>query len=351
MKNVFKFLKASILILVLVSGTYFIVENYSASIEKAVYTSAGGQNAAKENITNIGDVLATVKQDISTSNSLNGEEKNNNAVKSDYQPVQGTGQLVEETKEPQQETKSTLTYDFPELMYPYRAMLTDTQKEVYDQVYSCVLELKEDVSLYRQIDQNSIKNVMNAVFNDHPELFWLDTGYSYGYTGKGTVISVTLKYNETAQTLQTSKTKFLNSAASVINGASTLSTDEEKEQYVYKALQNMCVYDENSAMNQSAYSVLVNGSSVCAGYSRAFQYIMQQLNIPCYFCTGYANGGYHAWNIVYIGEKYYNVDLSWDDSLGDISNTYSFAYFNLTDKAVSVDHTRRELSVNLPVCE
>ena len=82
--------------------------------------------------------------------------------------------------------------------------------------------------------------------------------------------------------------KFLNAAAKVINGASSLTTDLDKEQYVYKALQNMCVYDENSDMNQSAYSVFINGSSVCAGYSRAFQYIMQQLNIPCYFCTGYA---------------------------------------------------------------
>lgn len=351
MKNIFKFLKASILVLILVSGMYFIVESYSSGIERAVYTSTGSQNVTKENITNLGDVLATVEQGISGNNFGGGVEKSNNSVKSDYQPVEGTGQLVEETKEQQQETKISAVYDFPENMYPYRAMLTDTQKEVYDQVYACVLELREDVSLCRQIDQSSIKNVMNAVFNDHPELFWLDTGYSYGYTAKGTVISVMLKYNETAQTLQTSKTKFLNSAAKIINGASTLGTDEEKEQYVYKALQNMCVYDENSAMNQSAYSVLINGSSVCAGYSRAFQYIMQQLNIPCYFCTGYANGGYHAWNIVYINGKYYNVDLSWDDSLGDISDTYSFVYFNLTDKAISTDHTRRELSVNLPECK
>lgn len=73
-----------------------------------------------------------------------------------------------------------------------------------------------------------------------------------------------LKYNETAQTLQSARQKFLNAAAKVINGASSLTTDLDKEQYVYKALQNMCVYDENSDMNQSAYSVFINGSSVCA---------------------------------------------------------------------------------------
>lgn len=348
MRNVYKFLRASILILILVGGTYFIAQEYSAGIENAVNTSVGGQSLTKETITNLGDVLATVEAEIAGGA---GSEKTNDTVKSDYQPVQGTGQLVEDSKSQQTDTTPAASYDFPENMYPYRVMLSDTQKEVYDQVYGAALELKESVTLCRQLDQSSIKNVMNAVFNDHPELFWLDTGYSYGYTSKGAVISVMLKYNETAQTLQSARQKFLNAAAKVINGASSLTTDLDKEQYVYKALQNMCVYDENSDMNQSAYSVFINGSSVCAGYSRAFQYIMQQLNIPCYFCTGYANGGYHAWNIVYIDGKYYNVDLSWDDSLGDVSNTYSFAYFNLSDKAISVDHTRRELSVNLPECK
>ena len=326
MRNVYKFLRASILILILVGGTYFIAQEYSAGIENAVNTSAGGQSLTKETITNLGDVLATVEAEIAGGA---GSEKTNDTVKSDYQPVQGTGQLVEDSKSQQTDTTPAASYDFPENMYPYRAMLSDTQKEVYDQVYGAALELKESVTLCRQLDQSSIKNVMNAVFNDHPELFWPDTGYSYGYTSKGAVISVMLKYNETAQTLQSARQKFLNAAAKVINGASSLTTD----------------------LDQSAYSVFINGSSVCAGYSRAFQYIMQQLNIPCYFCTGYANGGYHAWNIVYIDGKYYNVDLSWDDSLGDVSNTYSFAYFNLSDKAISVDHTRRELSVNLPECK
>lgn len=348
MRDIFKFLKTSVLILALVVCVYILGETYSSSIHNAVYTSTSSQNRTDEIVANLGDVLATVEQEEPGGG---GSDKVNDSVKSDYQPAQGTGQLVDENKPQETESSAASSYDFPETMYPYHAMLSDGQKDVYNQIYEAVLELKEDVALCRQLDQSSIKNVMNAVFNDHPELFWLDTGYSYGYTSKGTVISVMLKYNETAQTLQTSKTKFLNAAAGVINGASTLTDDREKEQYVYKTLQNMCIYDENSALNQSAYSVLINGSSVCAGYSRAFQYIMQQLNIPCYFCTGYANGGYHAWNIVCIDGKYYNVDLSWDDSLGDISNTFSYAYFNLTDKAISVDHTRRELSLNLPECK
>lgn len=154
MRNVYKFLRASILILILVGGTYFIAQEYSAGIENAVNTSAGGQSLTKETITNLGDVLATVEAEIAGGA---GSEKTNDTVKSDYQPVQGTGQLVEDSKSQQTDTTPAASYDFPENMYPYRAMLSDTQKEVYDQVYGAALELKESVTLCRQLDQSSIK--------------------------------------------------------------------------------------------------------------------------------------------------------------------------------------------------
>lgn len=98
----------------------------------------------------------------------------------------------------------------------------------------------------------------------------------------------------------------------------------------------------SAEMNQSAYSALVNGRTVCAGYARAFQYLMQQLGVPCYYCTGYA-GENHAWNIVRLDDGYYNVDTTWDDT-GD--GTYD--YFNKTDADYADSHLRQEMSVYLP---
>lgn len=109
MRNVYKFLRASILILILVGGTYFIAQEYSAGIKNAVNTSAGGQSLTKETITNLGDVLATVEAEIAGGA---GSEKTNDTVKSDYQPVQGTGQLVEDSKSQQTDTTPAASYDF-----------------------------------------------------------------------------------------------------------------------------------------------------------------------------------------------------------------------------------------------
>ena len=80
---------------------------------------------------------------------------------------------------------------------------------------------------------------------------------------------------------------------------------------MHDTLAERITYDLSAEMSQSAYSALVNGRTVCAGYARAFQYIMQRLGIPCYYCTGYA-GESHAWNIVGMEDGYYNVDVTWD---------------------------------------
>ena len=44
----FSLVDFEILILILVGGTYFIAQEYSAGIENAVNTSAGGQSLTKE---------------------------------------------------------------------------------------------------------------------------------------------------------------------------------------------------------------------------------------------------------------------------------------------------------------
>ena len=354
-KALYRFLKASFVMLALIAGVYVLSgldkKEPEGSLSSKVYNSAsqGQTNAIDSVVGGIGDILQTVANGYSQDKS-SGTQKLNENVKSDYKPDTANGNLVEGSASTAVSAGASQNYDFSEQMYPYRAMLTDVQRKVYDQVYEGINELQADISLCSYLDVTGIKNVMTAIFNDHPELFWIDTGYSYGYTNKGSVISVRLDYNETANNIESSREKFHSAANPIINAASTLGTDIEKEKFVYKAVQNICVYDENSELNQSAYSALVLGSSVCAGYSRAFQYIMMQLNIPCYFCSGYANGGYHAWNIVCVEGKYYNVDISWDDSLGDISNTLSYSYFNKSDIVMSADHARREMSTRLPAC-
>ncbi len=233
---------------------------------------------------------------------------------------------------------------FDETYYPYYAMLEPDMRRLYCQIYANAAQQTVSFTPVENMELERIRRCFEAVYNDHPELFWLETSFSCKYLEDGTCVEIGLQYNETINDLAAAREMFLGQAETLLSQARSLNSDYEKERYVHDALAEKVSYDQNSRMNQSAYSGLVTASTVCAGYARAFQYLMQQLGIPCYYCTGFA-GEDHAWNIVKLGEDYYNVDVTWDDT-----ETLTHDYFNRTDADYAPTHRRTGLSVYLPAC-
>lgn len=235
--------------------------------------------------------------------------------------------------------------NFDSLFYPYYAMLDDKGKHLYRQIYANANDLNQAFSPVEEIQVDELTDIFAAVFNDHPELFFMETAYYCKYKRNGQCAEIDLAFNRTAQNLENERALFHQKAEEILSGARSLSSDYEKEKYVHDALTDRVTYNLSGEMGQSAYSALVNGQSVCAGYARAFQYLMQQLSIPCYYCTGYA-GENHAWNIVALDDGYYNADVTWDDA----EEKRSYDYFNKSDDDYADTHIRREMSVYLPPC-
>ena len=83
---------------------------------------------------------------------------------------------------------------------------------------------------------------------------------------------------------------------------------------------NNVTYDQDSdwKYHQTAYTPLVDGWSVCAGYSASFKLFCDIYGIPCMVVNGYseyvADSQRHAWNYVEIDENRYAVDVTWNDS-------------------------------------
>ena len=240
------------------------------------------------------------------------------------------------------DTGDSLTFD--SRFYPYYYMLDAKGQHMYRQIYANANALNGRFAPVENVTVNELRDAFAAVYNDHPELFWVDTAYSCKYKRDGQCAEIDLQFNYTADNLTSEKAAFNEKSREITDEARKLETNYEKEKYVHDTLISKVEYVDYSKINQSAYSALVNGRTVCAGYARAFQYMMQQLRIPCYYCTGYA-GESHAWNIVKLDNDYYNVDATWDDT-GE--GTYD--YFNKSDADFSWNHLRQELSVFLPPC-
>lgn len=263
--------------------------------------------------------------------------------------VEDVGETI--TREEVKEIEDTLSVgesgeglDWDGEKYPYYAMLNDSGKELYRQIYANMEAYTDKFRPIHDTNKNELKNAFSAVCNDQPQLFYIKTGYGYKQDMSGKIAEIDLMYLFAENQVDEAREKLEESAERIIATAENEPSDYDKEVVIHDALMDMNTYSKSAPMNQSAYSALVNGKTVCAGYARAFQYICMQMDIPCYLCVGYA-GEKHAWNIIKLEDDYYNVDVTWDDS---DPNTHD--YFNCSDAKYAKDHIRRELAVYLPPC-
>ena len=233
--------------------------------------------------------------------------------------------------------------EFDELYYPYYHMLNDRCQALYRQLYANAVALNTKFAPINENTTNKeVESAFTCLLDDHPELFWVDISYYFQYDYQGHVIEFDFDFYKNFKDIPSARTKFERVANNLIQGARGLESPYEKELYVHDVIVDKLNYQFNS-LDQSAYSSVVQNNTVCAGYARCFQYLMQLLEVPTYNCHGWGGRERHAWNIIKLDDGYHNVDCTWDDSLSN------YDYFNLSD-AENDSHRRMEFSVYLPPC-
>ncbi|MCD7944995.1 MAG: hypothetical protein LUH43_08990, partial [Clostridia bacterium] len=97
--------------------------------------------------------------------------------------------------------------------------------------------------------------------------------------------------------------------------------------------------DDTYTLKYTAYAALINGTAVCQGYATLFYRMALMAGLDVRYISGTATNnvgetGAHGWNIVKIGNTYYNIDTTWDDG------TSSTAYFLKGSTTFDTDHVR-----------
>lgn len=110
-------------------------------------------------------------------------------------------------------------------------------------------------------------------------------------------------------------------------------TDYQKIKATHDYLTDIYTY---SYMHQGPYDGLYKGLTNCTGYAMSFQMIMDYCDIPC----KYIDNDTHAWNVVKVDEKWYNLDATWDDTE---TNSPSYDYFLKGNSVFSVAHGTTEI--------
>ncbi len=208
-------------------------------------------------------------------------------------------------------------------------------------------EANEKISLEHQtykITKSELKTVVNLFYSDYPEYFWMTNGYtSYSYPGSDLVTDVQPKYVSFGGKTMTGATqvqakaeldKKLNELTQGLDGKSQY----EKSLILHDRLAATTSYVD-SDLDQTAYGALVKGVAVCAGYTKAYQLLLQKVGITSWYVSGDSkepdeNGSTsHAWNLVKIDGEWYYTDVTWDDK-----DPLYYYYLNLTTARMHEDH-------------
>lgn len=115
-------------------------------------------------------------------------------------------------------------------------------------------------------------------------------------------------------------------------------TDLEKAKIAHDLIIKNVRYDhyvnttlQRTPYHQSAYSAFCEGYTVCAGYTKAFELLMNGAGVDA---IGVAGSG-HAWNMVCLNDSWYLVDCTWDDMDGAYGQELKYRYFGRSTAAMN----------------
>ena len=236
-------------------------------------------------------------------------------------------------------------YYYDNLDYPakyfYEAMYMVAEDPVSADYY---LSLKLDTPITNDEFTNYYYLALQALCYDHPELFWLTNG-SKAYICAGTedYKEIFFYFEEPYTTFEKDMKAFNAAADAILSKVNKSGSDRDIAKQIHDLICDTATYDNvllekaesgqdtgdinvYSDLAHTAYGILVENSrgdkntAVCDGYSLAYQYLLTQCGIDAVVVNGMAGSdknslGGHAWNVVNLDGKWYEVDTTWDDNL------------------------------------
>lgn len=256
--------------------------------------------------------------------------------------------------------------------------LDDTAKKIYDKLYENRENMKTGTyridfgnafqNLLSQADGESelkkeYQSAIETLIYENPEIFYLDATSMYINIEK--VIKITsTKYNvyidngskpnylaegfNSKEDIEAYQAKIERVRDYIVENIKDKS-DYEKIKLTHNYLRDTINYESTISKNNiyDIYGALVLRECVCEGYAKAFQYIMNEVGIDNVIVIGTGTNSMgktenHAWNYVKLNEKWYAVDVTWDDPVligdGIIPKKSKYKYFLKGSKTMNENH-------------
>ena len=228
-----------------------------------------------------------------------------------------------------------------------------------------LIKLPNKISEILELEQGNVEAVFSIAINafeyDNPDVFYLDNSKMVLYYERDSLgnYSIYLKGNEqnpnyliegfnNKEQVEQAQTEIDRIVEQIKNETEILST-ENKIRYIHDWLVSNIKYDEtlNKINRSNIYGAFIEKEVTCAGYAKAFKYIIDKLNIECIIVQGTATSNNktenHAWNYIKLDNKWYGIDCTWDDPIiiggnGNESNKIYYTYYLKGKSVFDVTH-------------
>lgn len=233
-------------------------------------------------------------------------------------------------------TRSLTYYSSPK--YAAKAVKAAMLKRQESIVFGYLIPVKK-------FNQNGLGDICEAVFDivcEHtgvPEegdyirwscYGWSASAYSTSMSSDRAYYKTTITFTPRYLSNASHEQQVTKKVASLLKTLSPSGSDYQKLLTVYNWMCANIRYDYDNLNNStyylkhSAYAAIVQKKAVCQGYALLLYRLALKMGIDCRIIVGLGNGGNHAWNIVKLGTKYYNLDSTWDASYKQAGYSYNF---------------------------
>lgn len=239
-------------------------------------------------------------------------------------------------------SKAEPVYKQDKLYYNH---LSRKEQFLYDALVSAIELHKDYTDEIRYVFSSAeFNNVVQFIISDNPEYFYVDYNHIESYVSE-THTKVKLAYYKSKEEAAHMQTELQEAIAPIIEKTQALGDDFEKELHLHDYLVETCTYltgepgDTESYLYNTAYGAIVLKQAYCDGYALAFKLLMNRTGLFCSTVSGFANNLPHMWNIVYIDERFYHVDVTWNDADMTYGKNMIFhGYLNLSKEAITHNH-------------
>lgn len=239
--------------------------------------------------------------------------------------------------------------DFVLLQFGQKDTMKDSAAYI-EQVHKALMEDQDELVLYFKGDKEQVNTFASDAVDKALDMDKKETSSDFDYLrlkysgmnvlikGVANYFTITYQFHYLESKQETDEVSQM--VESVLDH---MKLEEKTEYEKVKAIHDYIIehasYDINSE-KITAYDNLVGGESICQGYAALTYKMMTEAGIDCRVILGKGKGVSHAWNIVRIKNKWYNIDCTWDDPVSESGKDYLlYECFLKSDKDFT-DHVR-----------